>query len=452
MKKLLSILFMLIFASSASATVYKWADEGGVMNFADDYSKVPPEYRNKAEEVTMPITGRSTPSQPPSGNVSAGAPSEETATRPPPIAQTLIREGDFAIKLAGALKIGQAKNEAEAESVLASAGIAPENGWIADYPMTPDIVGELQNAVATAADSGKLGMKKEEALKAFQATAVELQLPIITEVPDEYAESPSQTASQYPEPSVIDNYYDSEGPPVVTYYPPPPDYFYMYAWVPSPFWWPGFFFPGFFILNDFHRVTFIDRHPHVITNHTRDPGTGRIFALDPARRRAGSIFGSRGTPHRTGFNSAEARRGARSIFERSRDRGALSRSPMPITGKGLNGRNSTYSRSGHATERPAYNRRRQPSGFDGRNGYQAKPPAVGRRMNRLNGLNIQRPSGAGTRSFSPGQRSDGRAFDPSTLGGSRHSGSSGMGGKGFSGSHQGGNHSGGAGSGGSRFR
>jgi hypothetical protein len=363
----------------------------------------------------------------------------------------LIREGDFAIKLAEALKLGRAKNEAEAESILASAGIAPKNGWIADYPVTPDIVGELQNAVGTAGDSGKLGMKKDEALKAFRTTAVELQLPIIAEVPDEYAESTSPTASQYAEPSVINNYYDTEGPPVVTYYAPPPDYYYMYAWVPSPFWCSGFFFPGFFVLRDFHRVTFMYRHARVITNHIRDHRTGRIFAMDPARRQAGSIFGGEDTPRGTGFNSTEARNGARSIFERSRDRVALSRPSMPITGRGLSDRNSTYSRSGHTTERRVYKRGSQPSGFNGRNGYQGKPPAVDRGVNRLNGMNFQRPSTGQTRSFSPSSRGMERSLSPSPQGGGRQFGSSHTGSRGSSASHQGGDRGSSFGRGGSRF-
>ena len=64
MNKLLLISFILIFASSTSATVYKWADEGGMMNFTDDYGKIPPDYRNKAKEVSMPKTARSAPSKP----------------------------------------------------------------------------------------------------------------------------------------------------------------------------------------------------------------------------------------------------------------------------------------------------------------------------------------------------------------------------------------------------
>jgi hypothetical protein len=86
----------------------------------------------------------------------------------PPIEQSLVREGSFAMKLAEALKMGQAKSEAEAESMLASVGIAPRNGWIADYPLTPDIIGELRNAIGVALDSGKLAMNKDEALMAVQ--------------------------------------------------------------------------------------------------------------------------------------------------------------------------------------------------------------------------------------------------------------------------------------------
>jgi len=320
MKKLPFILFMfiVIFASSASATVYKWVDKSGVINFADDYSRVPLDYRNKVEELNTARMGPSTPAQAPSGKTVADAQSQETTKQPPPIAQTLVREGDFAIKLAEALKIGKAESEAEAESMLASAGIAPKNGWIADYPMTPDIVGELEKAVGEAADAQKLSLGKNEALKAFRTAAVEHELPIIAEGPDEYTESAPPTTPQYTTPSAIDNYYYTEGPPVVTYYPPPWDYYYMYAWIPGPFWCSGFYFPGFFVLHDFHRGIHRNGHACIITNHIRDPRTGRTFAVDPTRRHAPRDFGGRNTPPRRGFDSTEARNAARSIFERSR--------------------------------------------------------------------------------------------------------------------------------------
>ena len=89
--------------------------------------------------------------------------------------RSLVREGYFAMELADVLKIGEVKSEAEAESRLASVGIAPKNGWIADYPVTPNIIGELQRAVEDAADSGKIAMNREEAIGAFQDLIASLE-------------------------------------------------------------------------------------------------------------------------------------------------------------------------------------------------------------------------------------------------------------------------------------
>src|SRR5512136_402369 len=154
----------------------------------------------------------------------------------PSAEQGLVREGSFALKLAEALKIGEVKSEAEAESELAQAGITPRNGWIADYPVTPDIIGELQNAIGAAADSGKLAMKKEEAIKTLQELTAQQGLPIRADTETQYAGteqppagvSPPQNYPAYYEPSVINNYYYDQGPPIVTYYPPPLDYNYLY--------------------------------------------------------------------------------------------------------------------------------------------------------------------------------------------------------------------------------
>jgi hypothetical protein len=474
MKKLPFILLILIFASSVSATVYKWVDREGVINFADDYSKVPPDYRNKAEELNINKMGSPTPSQAPSEKITVGAQAGKMATQPPPIAQTLVREGDFAIKLAEAFKIGQAKSEAEAENMLASAGITPKNGWIADYPVTPDIIAELEKAVGEAADANRLPIAKNEALKALRTTAVELELPIIAEVPDGYAEGPPPATSQYTPPSVIDNYYYTEGPPVVTYYPPPWDYYYMYAWIPSPFWCSGYFFPGFFVLHDFHRVIHGHRHAYIITNHIRDPRTGRIFAMDPARRSSGRIFGGMGTPPVRGLNSTEAKNGAQSIFQRSRDRVAPGNTSTPATTRGLRNRNPSDLRSGRSTERQVYNRESRLSGFNGRNGDYGRPPVMDRRMsrtpgetgshgmsnrtfsrpdtmNRQSGMNFQRPSSSEPRSFSPPSRGGERSFSSHPQGGGQHDSLSPMGSRGLSESPQGGNHGSSFGHGGPRF-
>ncbi len=50
--KILSIfLILLMFSLPAySATVYKWVDKDGVVNFTDDLSKVPPSYRDRVEK------------------------------------------------------------------------------------------------------------------------------------------------------------------------------------------------------------------------------------------------------------------------------------------------------------------------------------------------------------------------------------------------------------------
>jgi len=79
------------------------------------------------------------------------------------------------MELAEVLRIGEVKSEAEAEGRLASLGIAPKNGWIADYPLTPNIIRELRNAVGEASDSGKIAMNREEAIGAFQDLIASLE-------------------------------------------------------------------------------------------------------------------------------------------------------------------------------------------------------------------------------------------------------------------------------------
>jgi len=324
MKKLIIfILFLLVFSFSAPATVYKWVDQGGTVNFVDDYSKVPPDYRNSVEEVRPRRMNPPTPFQAPLEKAGVSAQSGGTATKPPPIAQALVREGDFAIKLAETLKIGSAKSEAEAENMLASIGVSPKNGWIADYPVTPDIIGELQNAIATAADSGNLAMNKDQAMKALQDLTTQQGLPVRAGAETQYAgvEPPPRDYGEYSNPTVINNYYYDQGPPVVTYYPPPWDYYYMYAWVPYPFWCSGFWFPGFFCLRDFHRGFFFHGQRKFVSNHFWDSRTRGFGTIDPAMRGTGKL------PHpgadvsrRGGFDSSEAKRGAASIVERSRER------------------------------------------------------------------------------------------------------------------------------------
>jgi len=50
--KIFSILLILLLFSlpAYSATIYKWVDKDGVVNFTDDLSKVPPSYRDRVEK------------------------------------------------------------------------------------------------------------------------------------------------------------------------------------------------------------------------------------------------------------------------------------------------------------------------------------------------------------------------------------------------------------------
>jgi len=347
---------------------------------------------------------------------------------PPPVAQSLVREGEFALKLADRLKMGSPGSEAEAEGALASAGIAPRNGWIADYPITPDIAGELQNAISQAADSKSLSLSRDEALIAFQDLVAEMGLSVVADNRGEAVRNdPPADYGQYSNPDVINNYYYNEGPPVVTYYPPPWDYYYMYAWVPYPFWWSSFWFSGFFILNDFHRPIY-GHHggPCFVSNHYRDHGSQRVHTVDPVTRHNGRAFRGEGDlSHGRGFRSAEARNGAASIYERSGH------------GNAPNGGNSTRPggrfQAGHSANRgnsPAASNSRtrgseRPSATWGNRGQVGPQSSGGRPSSQQRGFesHSRTPSTSGNRSFTPpstGSRSPfGSSSRTPSAGGSR---------------------------------
>ncbi len=145
-------------------------------------------------------------------------------TEAPPVEEHLVREGFFATRLAEALKIGEVKSEAEAEEKLASVGILPKNGWIADYPLTPNVVAELEKAIGEAANSGKIAMKRDEAVKVFQ--------DLIVEIENEFAEGEPAPENQ-PDSKPYD-YPRSYSYPY--YYP----YYYPYFY-PYPFYFGGYY-------------------------------------------------------------------------------------------------------------------------------------------------------------------------------------------------------------------
>ena len=157
---------------------------------------------------------------------------DRSRQEPPPTEQRLVREGYFAMRLAEALKIGEAKSEAEAESMLALVGIVPKKGWIADYPLTPDVIGELQNAIGEAANSGKIAMNRDEAMKVFQ--------DLIMDIQSQSAQvEPYAGGQPYPEPYSYPRFY------AYPYYYPfsfsfsyPYPYYRGYYGFPRPFYYP----------------------------------------------------------------------------------------------------------------------------------------------------------------------------------------------------------------------
>jgi hypothetical protein len=374
----------------------------------------------------------------------------------PPVFQTLVREGDYAVRVAETLKLGK-MGEVQAESKLASLGIAPLSGWISDFPVTPDIVAEVKSAVHNSAKDGKLSIDSKKAGEALDKLDASMGLPVRAagEKPPEGYKSwqeSSRYGNEYP-PTVIDNYYSAEGPPVVTYYSPPYDYGYLYAWDPFPFWWGGVWFPGYYILTDFDCVVEVGGggtafvrggHSHhgqfetrTLSNHIVDPRTKAVIAINPVTRTlpasiartipgarttladrtiqtrrmaalrtsvapAGRRGGTAGTAlHKGGIASGGARRfdaqRARSIFDRS----VAARAARPAVNTG------------------------GARGF-GFGGHQASPAMGGAHFNAAPSRQAGPPSSGG-RSFSAAPSDGGRSF-----GGGGHSFG---GGRSFGGGH-----------------
>jgi hypothetical protein len=151
---MIAVLLIVIPSLSYAEELYIWTDERGTKHIEDRAPEISPKknikiekylYRGKKTDEKILITG----------------------------SKHLHREGDFAVRLVHSLGAGTAKDEVEAESMLGDIGITPRNGWIADYPVTPDIIGELNKAVSSAANAGKLPMNKDEALKRLDDLAAE---------------------------------------------------------------------------------------------------------------------------------------------------------------------------------------------------------------------------------------------------------------------------------------
>ena len=145
----------------------------------------------------------------------------QTQTGSLPSEPHLVREGAFAMELAAVLKLGEAQNEAEAENKLTSAGIAPKKGWIADYPVTHEIVEQLRIAVSEAAGAGAIALKPDEAAKAFQDLVASME-------GQNAGVEPAPPSQPYPEAYRYPGYY---------YYPYPYVYVYPYPYFGGYYRW-----------------------------------------------------------------------------------------------------------------------------------------------------------------------------------------------------------------------
>ena len=311
-----------------------------------------------------------------------GIGAQEGISQPPPVAAPLVREGAFAMQLAEALNVGHPSSEAEAESMLGAAGVAPRNGWMADYPVTPDIIGELRDSVGYAAQAKTIPMDQDTALRTLESVQASVSVsvtPALAGPPDIQASgTPPDTIAQneqgYPDQTAINNYYYNEGPPVVTYYAPPPDYYYLYGWVPYPFWWGGYWFGGYFILNDFHRYFRGPGGGYFVSNHFNDVSSHRVYRVDPVSRFNGRTFAGIGSPRGSNFISTGVKGSPERIFNQNRSFG-----PRPST----NTFRSPTSRTG-AVRQPSMSSRSAANPFASSRVY-SRPPGGGRTFSAPSG-------------------------------------------------------------------
>jgi hypothetical protein len=352
---------------------------------------------------------------------------------PPPVAQPLVREGDLAVHLVTALNLGQTSNEAEAESILTRAGIAPSNGWIADYPVTPDVVVELLQGIRTAAASGRIAMSEADAEQAFNEVNAGLGLSIAAAPAEPQQESVSSTPppdnTLYESPTTVNNYYYQYGPPVVTYYPPPPYYSYLYAWVPYPFFYMDFWFPGYYCLHDFDRVVVVGPYVRVVTNHWYDPHRHAYVIVrppywngHPGRHDRDRYHRERFTEPSHGFSSPYGRRDAEAILRRQVQRRPGEgdfRGPAPEGGRAgewhtarpgvlrpegpASGLSQRPGRGGSRNLiRPAPAVRQAPNGGNDRYGPSSSGPGIDRNARALRSRVPRAPEEGFSRSFSGG--------------------------------------------------
>ena len=255
------------------------------------------------------------------------------ASSPTPVAQALVPEGVYAQRLIETLKLGAVKDDAKAEELLSSLGIEPKYGWISEYPLTPEVLGELDKDIATASAQEKIAPSTDQAVKLVNQLKSQLGFnvgispltaspptpPAVTKIykyidnkggehftdsfesiPTEYRNkaklisqgssaptpgpppppdmsSAPPIPSQYapaPDADTLYDYYQDQGPPIITYYAPPEPYYYLYSWVPYAFWSTGYYYPCFFMLNNFRRQVAYNNSSYWVSHHAGPGNSG----------------------------------------------------------------------------------------------------------------------------------------------------------------------------------
>lgn len=200
------------------------------------------------------------------------------------IAPVVVRQGEFAVRLAETLTLETAPDdEDDAIRALVALGIEPAAGWQPDQAMTPQIVTELRADLADAIYAGRLLMEPNAARAAFDELLAELGLPLPAEPAPAYAGTnpPLNSYGPYCDATATHYFYGSYGLPIYSYCYPPAAFLHYYSWVPCGFRAHGHTFAGFFILTQVHVIPRVHGRRHF--DHRFDGGKHKR-AHKPERR------------------------------------------------------------------------------------------------------------------------------------------------------------------------
>lgn len=182
------LLLLAIMVGPTHAAIYVWKDANGVTNFTDNPGTIPGGVKVEVR--------------------SYGAPEPVTeASRPPEV----VTQGEFAVRLATELGLGEGLTPVQAADLLSRMRIAPRLGnWELDAPLRQGLLSRLRKLTVAAAIAGRIPIEPEEALFAFDsATAlVGISLPEVAtedapELSRRVAEEPPLPVYVAPAPSTI---------------------------------------------------------------------------------------------------------------------------------------------------------------------------------------------------------------------------------------------------------